>query len=146
MLLVQILTTLLFPAYGQRNLKWPWTQARVRYEIRISPNKTCINLASVIMHGNEVYLNNDWIWVVENRQRLNVSEKFWMQTDDGKHQKLPHPKHSIVEIAQHSGNLPTKVSKVRPFELSQIAVGCNQNLPLMGTPDSRFPKDSMIIC
>lgn len=52
-LLVQLL-----PAHGQRALEWPWTQAPAGDELRIPPNKTGINLARVLMHGNEIYLKS----------------------------------------------------------------------------------------
>ena len=64
MLLFQTLTMLLFLACGQRTLEWPWSQARVKYtgSMGIHSSKGDLKLSTVVMHGTETYLENEWSW------------------------------------------------------------------------------------
>ncbi|KAK4818868.1 hypothetical protein QYF61_021073 [Mycteria americana] len=63
-LLFQTLTMLLLLACGQRTLEWPWAQARVKYtgSVGIHSSKGDVNLSTVVMHGTETYLENEWSW------------------------------------------------------------------------------------
>ncbi|KAK4811143.1 hypothetical protein QYF61_019774 [Mycteria americana] len=55
---------LLFLACGQRTLEWPWSQARVKYtgSMGIHSSKGDLKLSTVVMHGTETYLENEWSW------------------------------------------------------------------------------------
>ena len=48
---------------GQRTLEWPWSQARVKYtrSMGLSSDKN-LNLSALVMHGTEVYSENEWSW------------------------------------------------------------------------------------
>lgn len=60
-LLFQILTILLLPAHDQGTLKWPWSQAHVRYagSVGIHSSKGDLNLSTTIVHETELYLENE---------------------------------------------------------------------------------------
>ena len=48
---------------GQRTLEWPWSQARVKYtgSMGLNSDKN-LNLSTLVMHGTEVYSENEWSW------------------------------------------------------------------------------------
>ncbi|KAK4811160.1 hypothetical protein QYF61_019791 [Mycteria americana] len=52
------------PTCGQRTLEWPWSQARVKYtgSMGIHSSKGDLKLSTVVMHGTETYLENEWSW------------------------------------------------------------------------------------
>lgn len=49
--------------YAKIGMDWPWSQAHVKYtgSMGLSSNKG-LNLSTVVMHGAEVYLENEWSW------------------------------------------------------------------------------------
>lgn len=49
--------------YAKIGTDWPWSQAHVKYtgSMGLSSNKG-LNLSTVVMHGAEVYLENEWSW------------------------------------------------------------------------------------
>lgn len=49
--------------YTKIGTDWPWSQAHVKYtgSMGLSSNKG-LNLSTVVMHGAEVYLENEWSW------------------------------------------------------------------------------------
>lgn len=49
--------------YAKIGTDWPWSQAHIKYtgSMGLSSNKG-LNLSTVVMHGAEVYLENEWSW------------------------------------------------------------------------------------
>ncbi|XP_071413119.1 uncharacterized protein [Pithys albifrons albifrons] len=54
--------------YTKVGTDWPWSQAHIKYtgSMRLNSNKD-FNLSTVVMHGTEVYLENEWSWDSTNR-------------------------------------------------------------------------------
>nr|XP_010297308.1 PREDICTED: uncharacterized protein LOC104632952 [Balearica regulorum gibbericeps] len=54
--------------YTKIGTDWPWSQAHIKYtgSMGLNSNKG-LNLSTVVMHGTEVYLENEWGWDSTNR-------------------------------------------------------------------------------
>ncbi|XP_067153359.1 uncharacterized protein [Apteryx mantelli] len=54
--------------YTKTGTDWPWSQAHIKYtgSMGLNSNKG-LNLSTVVMHGSEVYLENEWSWDSTNR-------------------------------------------------------------------------------
>ncbi|XP_027758309.1 uncharacterized protein LOC114067216 [Empidonax traillii] len=54
--------------YTKAGTNWPWSQAYIKYtgSMGLNPNAG-LNLSTVVMHGTEVYLENEWSWDSTNR-------------------------------------------------------------------------------
>lgn len=49
--------------YVKIDTDWPWSQAHVKYTGSMGLNSNRgLNLSTVVMHGTEVYLENEWSW------------------------------------------------------------------------------------
>lgn len=54
---------------SQKDSEWPWSQVYVKYtgSMGLRSIKENLNLATVVMHGAEVYSKHEWDW---GRERL----------------------------------------------------------------------------
>lgn len=54
--------------YAKVETDWPWSQAHIKYtgSMGLKSNKG-LNLLTVVMHGTEMYLENEWNWDSTNR-------------------------------------------------------------------------------
>ncbi|NP_001159385.1 uncharacterized protein LOC422926 [Gallus gallus] len=112
--------------YVKIDTDWPWSQAHVKYTGSMGLNSNRgLNLSTVVMHGTEVYLENEWSWDSTSRLpqllgKVGQEIKVGCRVINGStHQQVTQI--SITEIK-------TKKSQKKNCALEKLDCWCNFTL------------------